>query len=74
MSNSYFSIIFLTSFSFQMEGLHLQFLQLLVENNLSSKICSYCKEESCDENSAPFDIVMQRIHETISTKYADVYM
>jgi hypothetical protein len=46
-------------------------LQLLVENNLSSKICSYCKEESCDENSAPFDIVMQRIHEAISTTYAD---
>lgn len=46
-------------------------LQLLVDKNLSSKTCSYCGEKSSKLIAASFNVIMLRIYETISTKYAD---
>jgi hypothetical protein len=46
-------------------------LQVLVDDNLESKNCSYCEAESSDLIAAPFDLVMERIFASISTKYAD---
>lgn len=47
-------------------------LEELVEQHITSNNCSYCGD--FDEETpfgAPFDVVMERIYETILTKYAD---
>lgn len=47
-------------------------LKLLVNKNLSSKNCDYCGEESEDLYiAAPFNIIMQRIYESVSKEYSD---
>lgn len=46
-------------------------LAALVEENLESKVCSYCGIDSKKPLAASFNIVMERIHESILTEYAD---
>jgi len=46
-------------------------LAKLVQQNLLSKKCDYCEEESEENIAAPFNIIMERIYASISTKYAD---
>lgn len=47
-------------------------LEELVEQNITSNNCSYCDDFNEDTPfGAPFDVVMERIYETILTKYAD---
>jgi len=46
-------------------------LQVLVLKNVESNKCNYCDEEVDEPIAAPFNLVMAKIFETISTKYAD---
>lgn len=46
-------------------------LKSFVNDNQVSNSCSYCDEESNTLIAAPFNLIMLRIFETISTKYAD---
>lgn len=48
-------------------------LSNLVLENLSAEKCSYCGEESEDGSflAAPFDLVMNRVYESILKYYAD---
>lgn len=43
----------------------------LVSNNLSSRLCSYCGTRSELPNSAPFEVIIERIYESICMYYAD---
>ncbi len=45
----------------------------LVNGNLSSSVCSYCGEESEDGHliAAPYDLIMQRVYDSIFMYYAD---
>lgn len=46
-------------------------LEVIVKSNLHSNKCDYCGKESHIPIGAPFDLVMQRIYESIATEYAD---
>lgn len=48
-------------------------LMSLVKDNLSAKTCSYCDETSEEDEliSAPYNVVMKRIYDTIFQYYAD---
>jgi hypothetical protein len=43
----------------------------LVKANLVSESCSYCEGSTKSCNSAPFEILMERIYESICAYYAD---